>query len=154
MKRLCTIAGMILAGASLAGCTTTLWGPSDEEHRIAAQQAPIQDTGRPVGASIRAEGRPLPQDSGPQGTDLAAVGDMSGADRAKLAHALDSPPGKTSNWINTNSGVSYSVTPIRKVTINNNHLCRVYTSTAMRNGQKQEITGTACIGDDGAWHKI
>lgn len=151
MKRLCTIAGMILAGACLTSCTTSWWGSDDT--RVASRQAPIQDTGRPVGASVRAEGYPLPQEAGPQGMDLAAV-DMSGADRSKLAHALDAPPGKSSTWINTSNGVSYTVTPIRKVTINDNHLCRVYTTTSDHNGQRHEVTGTACIGDDGAWHKM
>lgn len=156
MKRVWIFAGMFLAGASISSCSSisSLFN-SDSEQPTAAQQAPLQNTARPVAMSVRPEGRPLPNDSGPKSMDLAAAGGMSGADRARLAHSLDSPPGKTTTWMNTSTGVNYSITPVRKVTVNDNHLCRVYQGTATaHNGQTQTISGTACIGDDGLWHKI
>lgn len=76
---------------------------------------------------------------------------MDSLDRSKLSHALDSSVGKTSHWVNANTGTSYTVTPVRKVTINGNPFCRSYTATAEKGGQTQEINGTACITQDGSW---
>lgn len=93
------------------------------------------------------------------GTQLAmgpAIGgslssSMDSMDRMKLARALDSVPGKSTHWQNPNSGTSYIVTPIKKVTINDNPYCRTYTVTSIRQGQERQHTGTACVSADGTW---
>lgn len=101
------------------------------------------------------QGAPLPMPAS-SGSSLAAAsfGGMSAADHNRLSHGLDATPGKSTHWTNVSTGVSYTVTPTKKVVVNNNHLCREYQTVAEHNGQRQVMTGTACITDDGNWHSV
>lgn len=82
------------------------------------------------------------------------AGSMDENDRVKLTRALDKAPGKATDWTNANSGTHYTVTPIRKLTVNGNGLCRQYQVVAERSGQSQQMTGTACVASDGAWSEV
>lgn len=79
---------------------------------------------------------------------------MDSFDRVKLNRALDKAPGTATNWVNENTGSSYSVTPIQKLTVNGNPLCRRYQVISVRAGNRQQTTGTACVASDGAWSEV
>lgn len=79
---------------------------------------------------------------------------MDEIDRTKLARALDKSPGTSTSWVNSGNGTSYTVTPIRKLAVNGNSLCRQYQLTAVRGGNRQAMTGTACVASDGAWSEV
>lgn len=79
---------------------------------------------------------------------------MDEIDRAKLTGALDHSVGKPVKWVNTHTKVSYVVVPTRKVVINGNPFCRHYTITASSGTRSRSISGTACVGSDGAWKVI
>ncbi len=79
---------------------------------------------------------------------------MDGLDKSKLPRALDAGLGKATTWTNGSSGITYTVVPTRKVTIGGNQFCRSYSITAVRGGDTDQYTGTACLGDDSNWHPI
>lgn len=79
---------------------------------------------------------------------------MDSFDKNKLSHALDSALGKPTQWINQNTGISYTVVPTEKVVIGDNQFCRKYTVTATKGTQVKESRGVACVGDDSNWHPV
>lgn len=79
---------------------------------------------------------------------------MDEIDRVKLTRALDKAPGTPTTWANASNGTSYTVTPIRKLSVNGNSLCRQYQVSAVRGGSTQNVTGTACVASDGAWSEV
>jgi len=79
---------------------------------------------------------------------------MDDVDKSKLSHALDNAPGKSTHWVNANSGASYTVEPTKKVVIDGNPYCREYHMTAVIKNNTQQYNGTACVSTDGAWHAI
>lgn len=79
---------------------------------------------------------------------------MDESDRTKLSRALDNPIGKSTTWTNPNSRVSFTVVPIKKVSVNGNPFCREYHATAVKNGNSNESTGTACVSADGNWKPV
>ena|SRR3990167_671353 len=85
----------------------------------------------------------------PVGGNLANA--MDTADKKKLAHALDKPVGKSTQWKNEQTGIAYTAIPTRKLTLNNNPFCRAYSVTATRSESTRQINGTACVGRDGGW---
>lgn len=88
-----------------------------------------------------------------EATKGPAVGEksMDVVDKSKLSHALDKPLGKSTQWTNGNTGISYTVTPTEKVTINGNSFCRKYKIVANKGKHSQEFDGTACVGADSNW---
>ena len=100
--------------------------------------------------------------SEPTGTgELAANGvggnldhAMDEIDRSKMLHALDKAPGTPTHWVNANTGISYTVVPVKKVVVNGNEFCRTYTTTASRDNKEKQFGGTACVGEDGNWRSI
>ena len=85
-----------------------------------------------------------------------AVGkSMDASDKQKMTSTLENnPQGKPAYWQNSNTGTQYTVTPTKNITVNGNPYCREYQSTAMINGKKQEVYGTACRQPDGSWKII
>lgn len=77
---------------------------------------------------------------------------MDSNDKSKMFHALDLAPGKATHWMNPTTGVNYTVVPIKKITVNGNPFCREYQTTSSKGSQEHQVTGTACVGQDGAWH--
>jgi surface antigen len=72
-----------------------------------------------------------------------------------MQHALDSNSvGQPAYWQNENNGASYTVTPVKNVTIEGNRYCREYRTTAVIDGKKQQMYGTACRQPDGAWQVV
>lgn len=79
---------------------------------------------------------------------------MDEADKSKLWHALDKPLGKSTQWVNTNTGTSYTVIPTEKLSINGNPYCRRYSVTSTRGGNTHEINGTACVSATSNWEAV
>jgi surface antigen len=79
---------------------------------------------------------------------------MDSNDKIKMSRALDKSPGKTTSWTNNHSGVRYDVTPIRKIVLKDNPICRTYNMVATRGAHNKEVSGTACVSNDGAWHPM
>lgn len=79
---------------------------------------------------------------------------MDSDDKIKMSRALDKAPGRTTSWTNNRMGMHYAVTPIRKVVLKDNPYCRTYQMTATRGSHTKEVSGTACISEDGNWHPI
>lgn len=76
---------------------------------------------------------------------------MDKADIVRMSRALDKSPGKTTTWISVKNGTSYTVTPIKAVTVGKNHFCRLYSLTAEKGESKRQTSGTACVGADANW---
>lgn len=79
---------------------------------------------------------------------------MDANDKSKMAHALDVAPGKATSWVNAASGIQYTVTPKRKLVIENNPFCREYDVVAEKGTFSRTITEKACVMSDGNWHTI
>lgn len=85
-----------------------------------------------------------------------AIGkNMDDTDKLKMQHALESNnAGQPAYWQNSNSGASYTVTPVKDVTVDGNQYCREYRTTAVIAGKKQQMYGTACRQPDGTWQVV
>jgi surface antigen len=79
---------------------------------------------------------------------------MDANDKIKMSKALDKAPGKPTEWTNERTGITYTVTPIKKIVINNNPFCREYETVIAHRSNSNSVKGTACIGDDGNWHSL
>lgn len=79
---------------------------------------------------------------------------MDSVDKDKLSHALDKPLGKSTQWTNGVSGITYTVTPTKKVEINNNPFCREYSLKEEKGGKSRETNGTACVDANSNWAAV
>jgi surface antigen len=79
---------------------------------------------------------------------------MDATDKQKMSRALDAATGKSTSWVNGRSGIKYTITPIKKVIIQNNPFCRQYQADAEKGDSKKAMNGTACVMTDGSWHTI
>jgi surface antigen len=137
-KKLINVIWVAVCTVMLAACSNMMsQNPSGAGSKAVAEGQPQELSGAPV-------------DSGPLVGSVA----MDGIDKSKLSHALDVGIGRTTHWKNGSSGIAYSVTPTRKVSVGDNNLCRAYTVTAQRGGSTQQTSGTACVGSDGMWHPV
>ena len=84
----------------------------------------------------------------------SAVSSMDEIDRNKMFHALDNPPGKSTSWRNGNTGITYTVTPTKKVNVGGNQFCREYQVSKEVNSNVQNSTGTACVDKEGTWRSV
>ena len=129
------IIALAIIGLALTSCSTNM----SKSNQTAAAGSSNQIT-ELSGAPVR---------SGPvAGSD----GAMDELDKSKLYHALDGGIGKSTSWDNVATGTEYTVVPTEKVTLSGNPYCRKYTVTSVRNNNSRQITGTACVSSDGAWH--
>lgn len=80
---------------------------------------------------------------------------MDENDKSKLSHALDKPLGKSTQWVNQNTGTTYTVVPTQKLAVNGNPFCRKYTLTASRGTNSREVNGTACVAPSSSnWESV
>jgi len=81
---------------------------------------------------------------------------MQSSDSTKTYNALNSnATNQTTKWKNKNTGATYTVTPTTgRMTMNGNSNCREYRTTAVINGKKQQMYGTACRQTDGTWQAM
>lgn len=84
-----------------------------------------------------------------------AVGrSMDDVDRMKTASTLETVrTGVSSQWVNPDTGNSYSVTPTKTVETTSGP-CREYTIDAVIGGKKEQVYGTACRQADGSWKNM
>jgi surface antigen len=61
------------------------------------------------------------------------------------------PSGKSSTWVNPDSGHQGAVTPTRTYQNASGQYCREYTQTVTIGGQQHQGYGTACRQPDGTW---
>lgn len=77
---------------------------------------------------------------------------MDEQDRANMNHALENNQnGQPAYWRNQNTNTTYTVTPTKNVTVQNNKYCREYQTTTVIAGKQQQMYGTACRQPDGSW---
>lgn len=77
---------------------------------------------------------------------------MDHADRARMMHALEENDlGQPTYWRNARTHVRYKVVPTKNVTVHHNPYCREYQTTAIIDGRKETVYGTACRQANGQW---
>lgn len=80
---------------------------------------------------------------------------MDDTDRLKMSRALEqNNVGQPTYWRNQRTGGSYTVVPVRNVTVGHNRYCREYRTKVIIGGKEQEIYGTACRQPDGSWKAV
>jgi surface antigen len=80
---------------------------------------------------------------------------MDAQDRMQMGQAFENNPvGQPAYWNNPSTGVTYDVVPTRNVEYGGNEYCREYRSSAVIDGQKQHVYGTACRQPDGSWKTV
>lgn len=128
MKALLTNSALLFITVVLSACSSlsSHQESSTKQHSQAMQANATTSSGTTSGPSVR-------------------TSSMDENDQAKLSRALDKPIGKSTQWINANTGASYTVVTTQKLTVNGNPFCRKYTITVMHNGASHETNGTACV---------
>jgi surface antigen len=145
------VKSIVLMGLSLSvsGC---LYGTSG----VAMQDQPQTQTADQ--ARLAANGTTADKAAEPvklsSGGPLAGYIDqfMDANDKTKMARALDGGLGKAVSWTNPVSSTSFAVTPLRKVSLGGDGICRAYNVNMTKGGVVDRVSGTACIGEDGLWH--
>lgn len=91
------------------------------------------------------------------GTTIGALigakigGDIDSSDRACMGHALElAAERKTVVWTNQATGVTYRLTPTRKVG-DGTQPCREFRTVVSRGKKKETLTGVACRRGQGEW---
>lgn len=73
-------------------------------------------------------------------------------DRMKLNSAINSTPtGRTTSWVNPDSGKDYTVTPTRTYNGAKDTPCRDYEMVVDMRGDREVVKGTACLNNAGEW---
>lgn len=108
-------------------------------------------TGRVVGAAIGTlAGALIGQDIG-RTLDRADRQYMQSTTQQTLETA---PIGKTSTWVNPDTGNSGAVTPTSTYKNQDGRYCREYQQTVTVAGKQQQAYGTACRQPDGTWQIV
>ena len=143
-KELVKLMGVMALGVLLSACSSmysheqpngakTATNGTEEEKTIELSGEPVAETA-PLAGNIQ--------------------NSMDESDRNKLSRALDGGIGKETHWVSGATGIAYTVVPTRKISVGDNNLCRKYSITATRGGSRQQVSGSACISSDGAWHTV
>ncbi len=156
LKTLLLCTSMILTACSLMpeSDTTAQKRPVVVENaQEAAQQAPQQ---APSAAEPHDQQTLKPMALGTATSDEPIGGSlersMDSDDKIKMSRALDKSPGRTTSWTNNRNHMHYEVTPVRKVVLKDNPICRTYQMTGARGSHTKTVSGTACVSNDGNWH--
>lgn len=155
---------LIIVGIHLAACSFT-----KSKHVTVSDATPsspvVADASTTTTKSTTPAAKPTDQNTlqelnlSPEQTNTALIGgsvekSMDQNDKIKMSRALDKAPGKSTNWTNERTRISYTVTPIKKVVIKENPYCREYETQITRGSHSEQVNGTACIAADGGWHTI
>jgi surface antigen len=102
-------------------------------------------------------------DGDDQGTALVAtlhglvLGDAAGLnaiDRGCMGHALELAPSFFEvHWVNPETHVSFTLTPMRRITLHGNQ-CRLFSAEATIAGDQQVQRATACRFGRGEWYML
>jgi len=77
---------------------------------------------------------------------------MDGLDELRLSRTLEATPTyQPANWVNPDTGTTYTVTPIRAFSREAGVPCREFRMNADVGARQQEVYGTACRQADGSW---
>lgn len=138
------VLGVSLLALTLAACSS-MYSQQQSSGQVVATggaqgEKAIELSGEPVAATPPLAGN--------------IEGSMDSNDRNKLSRALDGGIGKATTWTSSATGITYTVVPTRKISVGGNNLCRKYTITATRGGSQQQVSGSACVASDGAWHTV
>ena len=80
---------------------------------------------------------------------------MEPVDQACVSRSLENAPtGQTVAWQNPDTRDSYWVTPTRTYEDRSGTPCREYTTTAVIDGRREQLVGTACRQPDGSWRQM
>lgn len=81
---------------------------------------------------------------------------MDSSDQSKTYYTLDhNGKNRSTTWTNTKNGTTYTVTPVSKrFTVNGNHNCRKFRTSAMVDGKTENMYGVACRQADGSWKSV
>lgn len=107
-----------------------------------------------AGTSVDAAGRETKVNVTMTGGGEIGVASMTADDKAKMARALDAGTGKSTQWQNGITGITYTVTPTKKVEIKGNPFCQEYNVVASKGSFSKSINDTACVTADGSWHTV
>jgi len=107
-----------------------------------------------VGTSVDKEGKESNVNITMTGGGEVGLASMDVNDKQKMSRALDAGTGKATHWENGATGVGYTVTPIRKMTVKGNPFCREYNVEATKGSVTKNSGGTACVTTDGSWHTM
>lgn len=150
MKKILLKMSLTLFVVGLAGCSgmpmqgtssSNTQGAGPEKNGVVATS--VDRTGRETNVNLTMAG----------GGDIG-LKSMDASDRSKMSHALDNATGKPAHWVNGVSGISFTVTPTKKVVIDNNPFCRQYMVQVAKGNYQKQFNGTACVTTDGGWHTI
>lgn len=141
MKKILISLALFFTSINLVGCSMNYFSQASNQTPAAQPMSSQKTETTPEGSSTDAVGGSI-------------AGAMNETDKNKLSRALDSAPGKSTHWISEETGTSYTVTPIKKVTIGENNLCRTYEITAERDSKTRTSSGTACINASGTWGEV
>lgn len=155
MRKSLTKLAVVLACASLAGCSTNT---QSENTGIGAVTGAV--VGGLAGSAI----------GGGTGQAVAiGVGAVAGAllggyighsmessDHSQMYSVMDNnATNQPTSWTNARTGATYTLTPTsKKMTIHGNPDCRRFYTTAVMKGKKQQVHGVACRQADGAWQTV
>ena len=150
MKKIYCKLALIVLTAALAGCSGQYGG-----FMGGGQSSGSRSTGKGLAAtSVDKQGHESNVNITMTGGGAIGVRSMDADDKKKLSRALDAGTGKSTHWENGVTGVSYTVTPIKKVVVQGNPFCRQYSIQASRGSNSKTMNGTACVTTDGSWHSI
>lgn len=140
-----SLAGCSDMGGMMPGTSTTPQMPSEVPNpaKQGVIATSVDKAGKETGVNLTMAG----------GGEIG-LKSMDANDKSKMSRALDSGTGKATHWVNSSTGMNYTVTPIKKVVIENNPFCRQYLVVVARGANQKEISGTACVTTDGSWHTI
>lgn len=79
---------------------------------------------------------------------------MDSSDKTAMNNAMNSPSGQPTHWVNKKTGMSYTVVPTSRVTVNGNPNCRKFYTTAVVKGKRQRVYGVACPTANGTWQAV
>jgi len=147
MKNVVLKAIVIMIGIGLVGCATT--------QHVSHKKGVNVSNRTPVTANKTMENENTP----PPPVKMSVASDieksMDENDKFKMSHALDKSLGKPTHWMNDHTKISYTVTPVKKLSMNGNKICRKYTIMSVRGTNKNETIGTACVSaEDSNWQIV
>jgi surface antigen len=154
MQKLVLKTALIVLAAGLTGCSQNMPSISGILPSSTPTQAVSPDKQGVIGKSVDQAGKETNVNVTMAGGGEISLKSMDAEDKTKMSRALDAGTGKSTRWVNGVSGISYTVTPIKKVVIQGNPFCRDYTVVAEKGNYTKESHGTACVTTDGSWHTV
>lgn len=154
MRKIISVLLLIFFGANLVSCSSNHTGDGIAKQDVGVIAGGI--VGGLVGSRFG---------GGSGQVAAAAAGTLAGAfiggaigrnmdetDRLKMSQGLENNAiGRPAYWQNSKTGASYTVTPTKNISLNNNPYCREYRSVVNIGDKQQQLYGTACRQPDGSW---